>query len=186
MGINVLVNRKTYFSIVIFSFCVFFTGCFSVKPGTTKSGKHLFDTFFVGEEGTQYFIKPLTLVNKQNKETVYIDFTFRYKNQVRDSVNVNFSLISAKVFKRIDRFKLSNTENEIVCTSLNLLFNEKDNKLYKSRFSTKFSLEEFHKMFDDNNWEITVFNDGETESFIAENKTKRSISILQEEIFVLF
>ena len=80
----------------------------------------------------------------------------------------------------------TNTENEIVCTSLNLLFNEKDNKLYKSRFSTKFSLEEFHKMFDDNNWEITVFNDGETESFIAENKTKRSISILQEEIFVLF
>ena len=66
---------------------LFIIGCIGVKPGSEPGGKKLFETFYAGEQGSQYFIKPLVLKNA-TKEKLTIDFSFRYKTEVKDSAIV--------------------------------------------------------------------------------------------------
>ena len=170
---------------IVLIFIISLSGCISIKPAAEKSGKSLFETFYVGEEGTQYFIKPLTFTNYSNEEKLNIDFTFRYKNEVKDSVTVNFSLLSSNIFKSIDSFSFSNTTNKIISKNIKLLFNEKKNKLFKSRFSTKISLIEFNKMFVSNEWKITIFSPEFSSTYIADKKTKKRINKLRDNVFIL-
>ncbi|MBE9466763.1 MAG: hypothetical protein IMY72_00410 [Bacteroidetes bacterium] len=151
-----------------------------------KSGKKLFETFYVGEDGTQYFIKPLIFSNSQNKEKLLIDFTFRYKNEVKDSVVINFSLLSSNIFKNIDSLSFSNTTHKIMSKNVNLMFNEKKNKLFNSRFSTKIPLINFDKMFINGDWNIIVYSRENSSTYYSEKKTKKAIKKLQDKIFIIF
>ena len=47
---------------------IFLYGCLGVKNSTKNSGKNLFETFFVGNEGIQYFIKPLTFKDNNKNQ----------------------------------------------------------------------------------------------------------------------
>lgn len=174
---------KAYLALI---FIVLLSGCLSMKPATTKSNKNLFETFFVGENGTQYFIKPLAFINSQSKDEINVDFTFRYKNEIKDSVTVNFSLLSPNILKNIDSLAFSNTNHKIVSTNVELLFNEKANKLFKSRFSTKVSLLDFNKMFKNNNWKIITHDLENHSTYTSDKRTKKAIKKLQDEIFILF
>ncbi|MDD2386231.1 MAG: hypothetical protein PHP52_05555 [Bacteroidales bacterium] len=173
----------------IFSaFCVLicFTGCVSIKPGGVKSGKKLVETFYVGEEGSQFFIKPLAFYNIQSKEEkIIIDFTFRYKNEVKDSVIANFSLQSSTIFKSIDSLSLSNISNKIISLDIRLMFNETRKGLFDSRFTTKFSLLEFKEMFKNNDWTIKVYQENDCNTYVSQKKTKKTIKIIQDNVFIL-
>lgn len=172
--------------LIVLSFFIFLTGCMSVKPAGVKSGKNLFETFYVGEEGTQYFIKPLVLFNPQNREELFIDFTFRYKNEVKDSVVINLSLLSSDIFRSIDSVSLSNITHTIKSNNSKLLFNEKKNKLFNSRFSTKISLIELINMFENDNWKITIYSNSTYSTYTSTKRTKKAIKNLQNKLFVLF
>ena len=182
---KILSNHNIFKTFIGLGLFVFLTGCLSIKPAGVKSGKNLFETFYVGEDGTQYFIKPLIFLNTQNREEIHIDFTFRYKNVVKDSVILNLSLQSSNIFKSIDSLSLSNTTHKIINKDIRLLFNEKRNNLFNSRFSTKFSLIEFNRMFDNDDWTIIVYKDKAYNTYVSEKKTKKAIKKLQEKIFIL-
>ncbi|MDD2636080.1 MAG: hypothetical protein PHW82_11340 [Bacteroidales bacterium] len=171
--------------LIIVSMLIFFSGCISLKPGGAKSAKKLFETFYVGEEGTQYFIKPLVFSNNQNKEKMLIDFTFRYKTEIKDSVTVNFSLLSPNIFKKIDSLSLSNSANTIISQDFNLLFNKKEKKFFNSRFSAKISLIEFKDMFTKDDWTINVYQPNFSITYVSGNKTNKAIKTLQENIFII-
>lgn len=181
-----LVFVSTAYTCIVLCILNSLTGCLSVKPAATKSGKNLFETFYVGDEGTQYFIKPLILVNTQNREEIAIDFTFRYKNEIKDSVALNLSLQSSNIFKSFDSLSFSNQTHKIVSKELRLLFNEKRNSLYISRFTTKFPLVELNKLFDTNDWALTLYKDNSYTTYISEKQTKKAITKLEEKIFTLF
>jgi hypothetical protein len=76
--------------------------CISVLPTSLKTGKNYFETFYAGEEGTQYFIKPILFANENSSEEFIFDLTFRYKNEVLDSVILNISINSSKMYKNND------------------------------------------------------------------------------------
>ena len=163
---------------------VLLSGCLSIKRGSSKSGKNLFETFYVGEDGTQYFIKPLSFFTPINKDKIDIDFTFRYKNEVKDSVTVNLSLVGSDLIKNIDSLSFSNSAHQIISTHIELLFNERTDKLFTSRFSTKISLQDLNKLFEKDNWEITTLKTGTT--YTTGKKTQKAIGGLRNAIFILF
>ena len=162
-----------------------FSGCLSIKPSTTKSGKNYFETFYVGEEGIQYFIKPILFKDEKSKEDLILDITFRYKNEIKDSAIVNFSIKSTIIYKTIDSLKLSNKDIEIKSENIVLLFNEKNKTGFTSRHSTKFGLKEIKELFNNDAWEVTVYNQNKTAKYEPHRKAVRAINAFREKVFVL-
>lgn len=163
-----------------------FNGCFSIKPTTTKSGKNYFETFYVGTEGTQYFIKPILFSDEKSNEDLIIDFTFRYKNEIKDSSIVNLSIKSPTIYKSIDSLKISNKVVVLKSNKIELLFNEKNKTGFTSRYSTKFSLNELKEIFNNDVWEITIYNQNQHTKFKPQRKTIRAINTVRDKVLVVF
>ena len=170
--------------LIIILFFAFTTGCLSLKPASVKSGRNLFESFFVGEEGVQYFIKPLVLFNVENKEKVYVDFTFRYKDEIKDSAIVNLSFEGSNIYKRIDSLTFSNTRQKTNREEVRLLFNNRSKDLYVSRFTTNISLLEVHEMFSDADWLLIAYKSDHYNTYQTTKRTKRAINKLRENIFI--
>jgi len=162
-----------------------FSSCLSIKPSTTKSGKNYFETFFVGEEGTQYFIKPILFIDEKSNENLILDITFRYRNEVKDSATVNFSIKSSILYKTIDSLDISNKDNKIESDQLVLLFNEKSKTGFTSRYSTRFSLNEIKEMLNYDTWEITIYNQNKVTKYKPHRKTTRAINTVRDRVFAL-
>ncbi len=180
-----------YYNTSIFKFVSFillflmFSGCLSIKPSTTKSGKKYFETFYVGEEGTQYFIKPILFKDEKSNEDLILDITFRYRNEIKDSAIVNFSIKNSIIYKTIDSLKLSNKDITIKSDKVELLFNEKNKTGFTSRYSTKFSLNEIKEMFTNNAWEVNICNQNKITTFKPHRKTFKIINTVRDKVFVL-
>ncbi len=162
-----------------------FSGCLSIKPSSTKSEKNYFETFFVGEAGTQYYIKPILFKAEKSNEDLVLDITFRYRNEIKDSAIVNFSIKSSTIYKTIDSLKLSNNNQKIESEQIVLLFNEKSKTGFISRHSTKFSLKETKEMFNNDAWEIIIYNKNKITKYKPNRKTIRAINAVRDKVFIL-
>lgn len=178
-----LTNKVKILSIFFLAFLCH--SCFSIKPTSTKTGKKYFETFFVGEDGTQYFIKPLSFINKEKKEELFVDFTFRYKDTVKDSVIVNLSIEGPQIYKNIDSLSISNIDHKITAKDINLLFNEKTDESFKSRFSTKIPLIEIKELSENSKWSFTMFQEIKSTEYKSTNSTENALTVLKDKIFVL-
>ena len=178
-------DRLIFIISSVFLLCFLFTGCLSVKPVTTKSGKNYFETFYVGEEGTQYFIKPLLFKNNGAKEYLIVDITFRYKNEIKDSAIVNFSIKSPIIYKSIDSLVFSNTMIDIGCKKVEHLYSEKTSKSFVSRFTTRIALNEIMKMFNSSKWVFIIYNKNQTILYKPPRRTEKAINIMKDRIFIL-
>lgn len=165
--------------LIFLSVILCLASCVSVKPSTSKGASALFESFFVGEEGTQYFIKPMEFRN--NKETLLVDFTFRYRNEVRDSVIVNFSILSENLIRNIDLLSINNQTNNILSTDINFLNSAVKGRVFTSRFTTKIHLSDLVKLFKSDSWEISV----DSTTYKPIKRTKRSINRLNQNLFIL-
>ena len=164
---------------------VLLSSCLSIKPQATKSGKKLYETFFVGEEGTQYFIKPLSFESDEANSTLVIDFTFRYKDQVKDSAIVNLSILNSKLIKRVEKLVLKSAQTQINCNDITLLFNEANKDIFTNRMSTKIALSELRSFFSSSDWKINVAQNEGTAVYQGGKKTSKALKILNDQVFVL-
>ena len=171
--------KKNIFILTIAT--VIFSGCMGIKPGATNSVLKLYETFFVGSEGTQYFIKPLSFAGNNNDELL-IDFTFRYKNQVKDSVICNFSIISAEKLKEVDEVLLATEDISVKCENITLLFNDKKGDLFLSRFSGRLLFADFNKLFNAGNFTV----EADHAVYTLSAKTQKPVEELRKKLFVLF
>jgi len=175
------------FAFLVFLACLFsFTSCMIIKPGAEKSAKSLYETFFVGEEGTQYFIKPLNFESTQKSASLHLDFAFRYKTSDKVEVIVNFGIIDNDLIKSVDSLKIEGTQTTIASSNNKLLFNEKKNESFVSRYSTTISLSELKLLMKNTNWKVTVFENNKLHSYIPTRKTKKALQKLNNNLFVLF
>jgi hypothetical protein len=175
-----ILQIKIIYFILLSLFC---SSCLSIKPSKTKSGKNYFETFYVGEQGTQYFIKPISFVNKKSDEELILDFTFRYKNKIKDSSIINFSIKSANIYKSIDSLKILNKNIEIKNNKVMLLFNEKKSDGFISRHTTKVNLLEVKELFNNGDWKVIIYNQNQIREYIPEKKTIKIINIMKDKIF---
>jgi len=162
-----------------------FYGCLSVKPTTTKSGKNYFETFYVGEAGTQYFIKPLLFENNESNKDLFVDITFRYKKEIKDSAILNFSIKSPTLYKSIDSLAISNRIMDIKSDNVDFLFSEKTKKGFVSRFTTKIALDGVKEMFNNDEWDFTLYNKNQTVKYASNKKTNKAINTLKDKVFIL-
>lgn len=178
-------NRRS--TAVLFSLLtVFFSGCLSLKPGTQKSGKSYYETFFVGEDGTQYYVKPLTFKEIDQKGELIVDMTFRYKDEVKDSASINFSILSPDIIKQVDSLIISNDSSNIAANSIKIMFNEKLKKNFKSRFSCKSEFKDLIELMKDENWRISVFYGQNNRTYSSTKKTSKKIKRLNDNVFIVF
>ncbi len=165
---------------IIFSFfAVLLISCHSIKPkGANRSGKKLFENFYLGEKGTQYFIKPLEFEN--DSEVLFIDFTVREKEKM---VSLNFSIVAVSLIKEITLFSIQNSSVKANLVNYKKLYSERKKELFESRFSAEVSIEELKELFNEANWEINV---NQFAPFKASKPTQKSIIQLKDHIFSLF
>jgi hypothetical protein len=178
-------NTSQYIFVFFILLSLIFSACLSIKPSTTKSGKNYFETFYVGEEGTQYFIKPILFKDEKLNEDFILDITFRYKNEIKDSATVNFSINSVSIYKTIDSLKLSNKDIKVKSEQVARLFSEKSNSGFTSRYSTKFSLNEIKEMFNNDGWEMIIYNQNKITRYKPHRNTSRAIKAIRDRVFVL-
>jgi hypothetical protein len=164
---------------------IILSSCLSIKPGAIKTGKKLYETFFVGEKGTQYFIKPLIFSNQLNEE-IKLDLTFRCKNEIKDSAIINISFFSKEIFKIADSLKINNDVNTIIIKQINYMFSERNKDVYNCRFSAKVKLMDVKKLFESNNWKLLLYQNGIFSNYKTPKTTKKKIDKLNYEIFALF
>jgi len=174
-----------YKSLLVIIIALFHIGCSSIKPASIKSGKNLYETFFVGEDGMQYYLKPLLFINQTNGSNLKLDITFRYKDQIKDSAILNFTIQSTEIFKNLDFMEIKNSSFSVSQQNIVLLFNEIKKNDFLSRFSTKTPLENINKLYQKNDWFIEIKNGSQTDVFKASNKTNKSIDILRKKLFIL-
>ena len=165
--------------------CFSFISCLSLKNSTSKSGKKNYESFYVGEEGNQYFIKPISFINSQTDELILVDFTFRFKNEIKDSAIINFSIVGPTIYKNIDQLILSNKLMSIKSSNVMPIFHEKNGKNYVSRFTAKIPLSELKDIYNNNEWIFELITKELVLKLTPLNKTKKIIKNLKENIFVI-
>lgn len=178
---------KFYPTFILLAFLITLQGCFSVKPNSQKSTQKLIETFFVGEEGTQYFIKPFSFENKETNENLLVDFSFRYKDKIaeKDSAVLNISIVANGVYKKLDRFVIEKNDLKVLQEKTTLLFNERKKDLFVSRFTTHLSLLDIQKLFDSNDWKIEIKSKQKNMTFYPSKRTTKAIEGVKNEVFVL-
>ena len=188
-----MIFRQSSSALSLLSFCslmacaTFLTGCLSVRPGSVKSARNLHETFFVGEEGTQYFIKPLGFESAADKNTTLTaDFTFRYKDQVRDSAIINFTITAADLYRSAESLTISNPSFSAPCHSTDLLYNQRSAKGFVSRFSARLPMSDLIRLFESPNWSVDLSAGGVPMTFLASKKSRRSLIRLEDGVFVVF
>lgn len=163
------------------------TGCFSVKTSSSKSNPAVYQTFYVGDAGMQYFIKPLTFEEENgHNERLHVDFTFRYKTEIKDSATINFSIESSAILKSANRIVIKGVDYETVSSKAVLVFNEKRKDIFVSRFTAKVNLKELALTLNSTDPTKILATADTGHIYLPTKKTKRHLLYLKDNVFVLF
>jgi len=172
-------NILNLFIIIVFTFGV--TSCSNVK-----SYNDLYTSFFVGEDGTQFFIKPLEFFHLENDAKLDLDITFRYKDTIKDSVTVNLTLYSTTFLKNIDFVEMIGEKQRIKSNNIKLIYIDKNTDLCENRYSVKFLLKDYLNIFQENNFSMNVNYLNYDNIYLPDNSSNKKIRILNENLINLF
>jgi hypothetical protein len=154
----------------------------------TGSSSNLYETFYRGGIGTQYFIKPLEFYGSEKDEFILADFTFVTDNKLKekDSVFLNFTLQTKDIVRQIDALIIQNSTLKTgSMSSLDKLFLKKKKDYFVIRYTTKISLVKAKQLFGDSHWSISTSIDGSTLSYAPSKKNQRKINSIYENVFFL-
>jgi hypothetical protein len=171
-------------SIVFLSVILLTSACIGIKPANSSKANRYFETFYVGDEGIQYFIKPIVFSGTE-KSALKGDFNFRTKGSSTSEVIFNFSILGNSFYKSVDSIVLKNPYFKTSAYDIALTYNE-SGKQYISRFTSKIAGgNEIVRLFDSPEWEIHVYKDNVKTTFdSSRRKTKNKILSLQKHLFV--
>ena len=157
--------------------------CYSFSQ-SGRSGK-LYQSFYVGEDGVQYFIKPLKWKNDANS-SFEADFTFRYKEGTSNDASVKMTLVEGiKLVKSVKKITISSSTGSVSLDSLSTLFLEKAGDNYVKRVSAHCSFEDLRSMFESDEWKIEVEGHGKAVFEDTPSKTQKKIARLNTDVFAL-
>ncbi len=161
----------------LFNSCSLFVGQDRIKELTR--------TFFVGEEGTQYFIKPLEFTN-DNGDEMYMDITFRYKDEIKDTAVINFTIQTSDLIKKLNTVTVSSDKVIYTTNNILLLFAEKEDEEFRSRFSIKVPMKELDKLIKNSKWVFELNHNSDMLIYYPTTGTENALKIINNDLFVLF
>ncbi len=165
-------NKRIYPFLFLF-IVLFLMSCSPMRSSVKKGSVKLFETFYLGEKGTQYFIKPIYFEGTE-KGKISMDFTFIYNGEINpiDSAIVNFSTFSGKNKKNVLILRINDEEKEL--GQVKQLFQDAK----QTRFSTRVSLIDL-KAFFENEVKSIYFG----EKYMPKNTTLRKMQKINSAIF---
>lgn len=166
---------------VLFITCLLFASCATVGTGSVRK-KYI--SQFVGDEGIQYFIKPITF-KADNNNTLVADFTFRHgEENLNDTVMLNYTVRTDSKMTKLKDFCICFDNKEIAATSTTTLYKEKD-KDFVTRYSSVFQYKQLREAYKNQTFSLkTITTDGEVE-YKPTTKSSKLIQGLDESIFQL-
>lgn len=114
-------------------FCLFFISSIT----SVFSQKNLIKSFFRGDNGIQYFIKPI-VYQTSNKEKLSVDFTLNVINDSVVKIISNFSSLKNNMKKLI----IGSSTYEVI-----KLFDDYETKKIYSRYTFDLKFRDFKKLF---------------------------------------
>ena len=173
-------------AVLVASFALVSVGCLSLKPSSSKGNGDLFETFYIGGNNIQYFIKPLVLESDEGH--LDLDITFRANKETlsTDSASMKLSIFTERAIKTIDSVKFSNGNFNFTIIEPERIFSEKSSKgLIKNRYTAQVLQKDVVNLFEDSNWKCWVYEKNGNVKYIASKKTAKNIKILKSNIFDL-
>lgn len=177
--------NKALIKCLYLSSIILLVSCFAVKPTTSKYGGKHYETFFVGDEGTQYFIKPISFENRQSNEKLICDITFRYNTQLIDSAVINFSVVGPKIYKSMDMLLISSGSGTVKSDDVRYLFSEPSGDGYSSRFSSKIAMTDLFPVINTESWHTEILHKEVKTAFMPVSKTLKVQKELHDRLLVI-
>ena len=144
----------------------------------------LFESFYVGNGKTNYFIKSLKFKGPE-KSKLFMDLTLNVAKENDNAVIINFSIINIKETITVDSMFINSDTNLVSLNMLHLLFLEKNKNQVLSRYTSKIDLQEALNLFKNSEWNVTTHSNGVKHIFKNTHKTMRKIDYLNEYLFMI-
>lgn len=177
-------------SVSVFNSRIYVTGLFICalffNPHMARAGKKLFETYYLGDRGTMYFIKPLYFESVPGGKQLSLDLTIKYRDLAKDSATLNLSTFDKEVHKGMDSLRIDNGGTVVVLNRITPLFTEKKGKNFECRLSMQLPLAQLKALFEQKHWTITVFRAGTSVTYSDAGKTSVKIDQLRQNVFAIF
>lgn len=162
--------------------------CLAPRPASSPGGGSPYVSYFAGEDGTQYFIKPLDFQNSEGTKAT-VDFTFRSRDTLSPSAEatVNISIfqpdekdelpqVPAKVWLQHDttRIILRNPERLLISPQ---------KKTVNNRFTSTCNARELKSLFEAGTFQLLVGEKEPYQRFAPTKKTEKKITRTQAGVF---
>ena len=144
----------------------------------------LFESFYIGNGKTNYFIKSLKFKGSE-KSKLFMDFTLNMVKENDNAVTINFSIINKEETITVDSMFINSYNELVILNRLYLLFLEKNKNRVLSRYTSKIDLQEAFNLFKNNKWNVTIYSNGLKYIFKNTHKTMRKIEYINEHLFII-
>ena len=180
-------ERFLLLSLLLISLSISLNSCLGVKPATSGGGKKYFESYYAGDEGNQYFIKPLVLVSEYKEAKATLDISFRSKESLQGTAQVNFSVYMPEAVHSLKDAYLYVNDTSFELSDIKLLFVEKEKNGFQSRFSTTVPAEKLRSIFNTSDWQLVIIKEkGKTYKFDTASSSKKRIEAINTNLFTIF
>ncbi len=149
------------------------------------SNKKYFETFFVGNDGIQYFIKPIECESLDGDKLIF-DVVLRVKNsfQNQDSATLNFTILSVdKNLPESQQIIWINKNDTVSVHNVKFMFKERYKKIYSYRLTSKISNTDLKKCFTDTDYLPALIGNPQNPKLLKYQKSAlKSIQKISEQI----
>ena len=174
-------KRFLLLSLLLVSLSITLNSCLGVRPAASAGSKKYFESYYAGDEGNQYFIKPLVLVSE------YKDISFRSKESLQGTAQVNFSVYMPEAIHSLKSVYLYVNNTSFELSDIKLLFVEKEKNGFQSRFSTTIPAEKLKSIFNISDWQLVIIKEkGKTYKFDTASSSKKRIEAINTNLFTIF
>lgn len=167
--------------LLLFMVCLLCSSCATIGTGSIRK-KYM--SQFVGDEGIQYFIKPIAF-EADDTSTLSADFTFRHGElNLNDTVMVNYTVRSKEKRARLKNFCICTPENTADAISTTTLYKEKD-KYFVTRYSSVFLYKQLREAYKNQSFDLKIITETSEVEYKPTAKSIKLIQALDESIFQL-
>jgi hypothetical protein len=159
-------------------FLILFTASLLCAQRTQK----LYEKYYVGEQGSQYFIKPFIMEN-DSAERALIDLTFCYRDVVKDSATINIAFILEDGSKQIDSLTFSSVDEASIVRNVKFRFAEKNSKKMHYCYTCTSSLSDVKNLFSQTKWKLTVYRVDGVLKYEPTRKSRKKIRKVRSVLF---
>jgi len=173
-------KRNILIAFILIIYIFFSNSCINIKFSDKKTGKDLYEEFFIDKGVTQYFIKPIKF--KSDEFSYIVDFTFRDTATAKSYIIANFSIYSNEKTEVYD--SIGFYADNVVCKFINpvKLYIDADKNLYIRRFTAYLKYDEMKKLFSSENMRIFISSNNKLNELLPTKSTKKHISLINDNL----